>query len=693
MKKLFLLLCLVLCLHRAKSQNYYETVWTSGDISYTGLLIYYEADDSFMRVKYLLNGEPKVAEFKCFWEPYHERNDGSYLLDGRDAKVVIGSTASTYSADNFIFIKNGDDFNTPLHIDDQALLRENPDQYRTTVTSWKQVSTDIFTEDYVASFFKASEPMYKSLVSYNLQYSDQQVDGTSTGISYSISELTFGNGQWAVAMSQGTGRTSELWRSGETFPKDKIGEAWDNDYYITNASYGDGQWAVSMSQGTSYTDQRWRTRTEFPEDEIKDGWDNGYYITELTYGNGVWALVMTKGTGYSTQRWRTRTEYPEDEIKKGWDEGFRITSLNYGDGKWALVMSKNSGFGAQIWRTRTYYPEDEIKKGWDDGYDISSLSFGDGKWALVMSKGQDLVQTWKTKSSLPKDWIQTKWEGKSTTTSTTATTSTTSTTTTTTTNPVDDQPEQITDATLHVVLVTNTMINDIGQSCEVDKNNAEREFDIISAELEMPIVKTVIDGRDFTKDNVTRAINNLNPGRNDVVVFIYSGHGFRWSDQSSSYPTIDLRYSNYQQISRENSYELGDIYNRIVAKGARLNIVIGDCCNSDVGVSERGGEPTLASRFRFQGKLARLRKLFLQSNGNLIVAAARPNETSCGNSRDGGYFLSSFFASLGKETSQNATDVPSWENIVTRSISTANYKTQNLRFCKPQNGIYYSSVK
>lgn len=690
MKKLLLLSFLMLCLFQAKSQNYYETVWTTDNITYTGLLVYYEADDSFMRVKYLLNGQPKVAEFKCYWEPYLERNDGSYLLDGRDAKVVIGSTASTYSADNFIFIKNDEGFNTPLHIDDQALLRENPDQYRRSVTSWQMIDTDRFTEDYVASFFRKDEAMYNSLISYNLQYS-QPDDGTSTGIKYSISELTFGNGQWAVAMSQGTGRNSELWRTGEVFPKDKIAEAWDDDYYITNASYGEGHWAVSMSQGTGYTSQRWRTRTEFPQDEIKDGWDNGFSITELTYGNGTWALVMSKGTGYGPQRWRTRTEYPEKEIKEGWDEGFRITSLNYGNGVWALVMTKDSGYTAQIWRTRTYYPEDEIKKGWDDGYDISSLSYGNGVWALVMSKGQDLVQSWKTKSSLPKEWIQAKWQGKST--ATTSTTVTANNTNTTNTTPVDDQPEQTLDAKLHLILVTNTMINDIGASCEVDRDNVSREFEIVGAELEMPIVKTVISGRDFTKDNVTQAVRNLSPGPNDVVVFVYSGHGFRWSNQVSSYPSIDLRYSNYQSISKENSYELEDIYNIIKAKGARLNLVIGDCCNSDVGISERGGEPTLASRFYFQGKLARLRKLFIESRGDLIVAAARPNETSCGNSRDGGYFLSSFFSSMAKETSQNATDVPSWKSIIDRTISSAYYKTQNLRFCEPQTGIYYSSVR
>ena len=119
-------------------------------------------------------------------------------------------------------------------------------------------------------------------------------------------------------------------------------------------------------------------------------------------------------------------------------------------------------------------------------------------------------------------------------------------------------------------------------------------------------------------------------------------------------------------------------------------MVIGDCCNSDIGVTQRGGEISLSGKNQNEGKLARLQELFLKTKGNYIIAAASPGETSCGNAVDGGYLTSSFFQSLSQETSFMSQDPPSWETILDRSMKTASYKTKNLNGCSQQNGIFRS---
>ncbi len=101
----------------------------------------------------------------------------------------------------------------------------------------------------------------------------------------------------------------------------------------------------------------------------------------------------------------------------------------------------------------------------------------------------------------------------------------------------------------------------------------------------------------------------------------------------------------------------------------------------------------MASRMHANGNSSRLKKLFIESRGNLIAAAAQLNETSCGSTDDGGYFTSSFFASLNKETSQLQNGEPSWDTIIKGSIESARYKTQYLRGCGTQNGIYSSDMK
>jgi hypothetical protein len=383
---------------------------------------------------------------------------------------------------------------------------------------------------------------------------------------------------------------------------------------------------------------------------------------------------MNENTGIAMQSWSKTSYFPRDWIKEKWGDDYRITSMAFGGGEWAVVMSQSTGYTMQTWKMDSAYPQDWIKEKWDEGYHITSIAYGGGEWAVIMSQGTGYsLQTWKTSPSYPKDWINEKWNGGSGT--------------------QNNQPAQVVNSTLHLLLVTNTLISDIGPSCQVDKTNALNEFEIISGELGIPINKVVISDREFSKTSVRNALTNLNPKSNDIVVFIYSGHGYRWSNQNSKYPNIDLRYSNYQNVSENTSYNLSDIYNTIIDKGARLNIVIGDCCNSDIGISNRNGEASLASRKQHQGRVDKLRALFLESRGNLIAAAAKPYETSCGNSRDGGYFLTSFFAAISKETSRLNDNAPSWANIISHTINSANYKTLNLAGCDPQNGIYYSTIK
>lgn len=676
MKKVSLVILIFLINCSVFSQSYYETKWSVQGVEYTGLLIFYEDDDAFMRVKYKEGEIYKVAEFDCSGEYFEEDGVKGYLLDGKDAKVVYGNNGAGYSADNFIFLDEGNGtYGNPFHIDDQGLEEEPVEDYFTEVTYWQQISTDKFTEEYVYSFFEKSDPLYHDLISYNLNVSEvSTTNSNETTEKFRITSVAYGGNSWACIMSKNTTYTAERWRTRTYFPSEEINAGWEEDYDITELSYGNGKWLLVMSKGTGYQTQRWKTREHFPETEIDEGWDEGYDITSLNYGQGNWALVMSKGTGYTDQIWELTDDFPTDEISEGWNDDYYISSLTFGAGKWALVMSEGTGYTNQRWKKREYFPEKEIQEGWDEGYDITSLSYGNGNWVLVMSKGTDYVQSWKTGTTFPNQWIEDKWNEQNNTNT-------------------NDQPEIVEDVKLHLILVTNTLINDIGLSCKVDKQNTLNEFEVICDGLEIPMNKIVIADKEFKKETVKNALDNLTPGANDIVVFIYSGHGYRWSDQESKYPNLDLRYSNYQQVSTETSYNLQDIYTQIVGKGARLNIVIGDCCNSDIGVTKRGGEPSLASRQQSQGKLDRLRTLFLKSSGNLIVAAAKPYETSCGNTRDGGYFTSSFFAAIGKETSRLNENQPTWDNIISNAINTAKYKTQNLNGCDPQNGIYKSTIK
>jgi hypothetical protein len=655
------------------AQVFYEVRWKSDNVTYSGLLIYYNTDDALMRVHYTTNGQYKVAEFKCQYKKLNLSGSEGYLLDGIDAKIVYGNDGtSTYSSDNFYFYKQTNGYGKPYTVDDGHLAKENPSQYMQQVESWEKIPTSKFTEQFVRNFFEKTEPLYGKLLAYNVQTNSALAGG------FRISSAAHNGEKWFVCMSKGTSYTDQATYHEAAFPTEWIRKKWDDGKEITSVSYGEGQWLVVMSGNSKITTQSYKSTAEYPADWIKEKWADGFRMSSVAYGDGEWFVVMSKGTGITMQKYHIDENFPADWIKEWWKDSYRINGMSYGGGKWVVIMSQNTGISMQTYNHRNEYPGDWVKEKWTAGYEISNVCYGAGEWYVTMAQGTGITtQSYNLKTVYPRDWVQDKWDGRQT-------------------NTVAGNTNTVapgTNGKIHLLMVANTYVSDIGTSCKVDEERVLNEFDIFARELDMPLVKHVINGSSFSKSSLEAELASLNPSANDIVVFVYSGHGFRWSDQTNKYPSISLKYSSYERASLSNSYLLADIYNKIIAKGARLNIIVGDCCNSPIGVSSRGGDFALSSRSGNNGNSDKLKKLFLNKKGNLILAAASPDETSCGNSRDGGYLISSFFQAIGKETSYLNNDDPDWGRIIQNAINSAKFSTQNLSGCSTQNGMYYSTVK
>jgi hypothetical protein len=242
---------------------------------------------------------------------------------------------------------------------------------------------------------------------------------------------------------------------------------------------------------------------------------------------------------------------------------------------------------------------------------------------------------------------------------------------------------------MYVVIVANSLDGSIGNGCKVDESKIDLEFSNIADALGITVEKHVIADKDFTKENVLNALSGIQPGSNDIVVFFYRGHGFRLADQKSSWPQMSMRYSPYQPIE---GLPLEDVYSAIVGKGARLNLVFGDLCNSVVGRSQPTNQASSSLQSDFYPNLDKLRKLFLYSRGSILAAAASPGEVSWVNAYDGGFFTSSFFDSFHRDVSSTTGNGVSWENLVDDAISQATIKCNNCPSCTPQHGIRYIQV-
>lgn len=242
------------------------------------------------------------------------------------------------------------------------------------------------------------------------------------------------------------------------------------------------------------------------------------------------------------------------------------------------------------------------------------------------------------------------------------------------------------ESVLHLIVVANTTVSDIGTACEKDMINLSSEFGGIARVLGMKYDLKTIRGESYSKENLARLIKNFNPNQNDVVVFVYTGHGFRFDDQQDYYPNMDLSPTSYDDPI-QNYVALSDVYKELLTKGARLSLVFSDCCNNEVGTTTPlVNANTLFSRSNNNFDVKKLERLFVDASGSLIATAASPGEVSwCG--VNGGFFTLSLLESLRSQVSALSSQLPDWETLVGNAIAAATAKSENNQNTKAQHGM------
>ncbi|MBK6936565.1 MAG: caspase family protein [Chitinophagaceae bacterium] len=254
-------------------------------------------------------------------------------------------------------------------------------------------------------------------------------------------------------------------------------------------------------------------------------------------------------------------------------------------------------------------------------------------------------------------------------------------------------PVNTTGTKLHLVVVANTLIGDIGPSCKADRDKLDYEFRSIAEALGISYQKYFADENNFNKTYVQNTLKSIKSGSDDIVVFVYRGHGFRWNNQTDAYPMMDLRTSNYVNIDKTTSMGLSEVYNTLKNKNARLNIILGDCCNNYVGLNQTTTTSFLNSQSDNKPDIKKLRGLFVDARGTLICAAARKGEYSWANPF-GGFFTLSFIQAMKEKISYFNNNNSSWNDVITYATKLAKDKSspQLCSNCTLQTGVSYVNV-
>jgi hypothetical protein len=170
---------------------------------------------------------------------------------------------------------------------------------------------------------------------------------------------------------------------------------------------------------------------------------------------------------------------------------------------------------------------------------------------------------------------------------------------------------------IHVLMIIDKYTS-IAPSCIKDAEELKRELKTIETQTGLKVVYYECN---FTPQSATKAIRSIKCGADDVLLFYYSGHGYRYADQTDLFPYMAFQSSKNQKLSSE-MLSLKEVSQFLKQKKARLTLVLGDLCNSIININEPlTMEPTVNVPETY-------RQLFLYSKGDLIATSSKAGQPS-----------------------------------------------------------------
>ena len=235
------------------------------------------------------------------------------------------------------------------------------------------------------------------------------------------------------------------------------------------------------------------------------------------------------------------------------------------------------------------------------------------------------------------------------------------------------------DIQMHLILVADTTDEKIGNSCAMDVKRVKEGFERIAGFIGAKVIVYSIMGSNYGLKTVNKQLDKLTPAGKDMVIFYYTGHGYRKEGNKSPYPNLDLRVKPDDDYTKE-TLNMFDIYSRLKQKKAKVTIVLSDCCNSYVGDDNAiASAPIQRKSISMKMSMDNVRTLFLKDTVSILATAADISQKASSNNNFGGFFSYFFKTALELQCSQSIPHA-SWDNLL-EATKEQTYKKSRRTYC------------
>lgn len=227
---------------------------------------------------------------------------------------------------------------------------------------------------------------------------------------------------------------------------------------------------------------------------------------------------------------------------------------------------------------------------------------------------------------------------------------------------------------MYLVVVASTNDTSLQPNCLIDAEKVIKMFSEISNKVlglsPGNFHLETIYGSNYSRANIEAALKKLPTSNknNNLIIFYYSGHGFHNKKfPEKNFPFFDLRDPTKTRFYKDletQTLNVQDIYDTILTKDARFNLVLSDCCNDTVAAPKIKGQETTKKKGLTTANFENVKTLFMNKQPvNLLMTAASIDEEAVVTPSFNSYFTYFFLQSLATYLSPEK-GLPSWAQVL-----------------------------